>query len=170
MTSRVQAAVFLELLKFTICIFSDIEITKCSTTLTKCKCRSLLLTATVSPRNLNRFMLLNYNYKYLDPLRVFWLKICFLRRNRIHSCDVSEECIVWPNSMRPQTLRSISHTEKLKSYLTGLIPQSLQLQMEGTLSSLGWCHKSRECVKACACRSVCFCSQSDGNGSTGLLT
>jgi len=46
-----------------------------------------------------------------------------------------------------------------------LIPQSLQLRTQVTLTSLGWCHKSGECWKR-ACRSVCFCNQSGGGDSS----
>jgi hypothetical protein len=34
---------------------------------------------------------------------------------------------------------------------------------------LGWCHKSAECAKPCARRSVCFCSQSGGGASVVCL-
>jgi hypothetical protein len=54
--------------------------------------------------------------------------------------------------------------------ISGLIPQSLQLQAQATLASLSWCHKSGQCAKSCARRSVCFCSQSGGGASIGLLT
>ena len=39
--------------------------------------------------------------------------------------------------------------------LAGLIPQSLQLQAQVTLPSLTWRHKSGQCAKPCARRSVC---------------
>jgi hypothetical protein len=55
-------------------------------------------------------------------------------------------------------------------YIAGLIPLSLQLQAQVRVGSLGWCHKSGECAKSCARRSVCFCSQSSAGISTGLLT
>jgi len=51
----------------------------------------------------------------------------------------------------------------------GLIPQSLQRQAQVTLASLGWCHSTAECAKSCACRSVCFCSQSGGCACIHLL-
>ena len=54
--------------------------------------------------------------------------------------------------------------------ITGLIPQSLQVQALVRLASLGWCCKSGECAKSCARRSVCFCNDSAGGGSIGLLT
>jgi len=44
----------------------------------------------------------------------------------------------------------------------GVISQSPQLQAQITLVILDWCKKSSECGKSCACRSICFCSQSDG--------
>ena len=43
------------------------------------------------------------------------------------------------------------------------IPRSLQPQAQVSLERLGWCHKSVECAKSCARRSVCFCSQSVGS-------
>jgi hypothetical protein len=54
--------------------------------------------------------------------------------------------------------------------IPGLIPQSLQLQAQVTLASLGRCHKSGRCAKSCARRSLCFCSQSGGGAGIGLLT
>jgi len=36
--------------------------------------------------------------------------------------------------------------------IAGLIPQSLQLQGQVTLASLGGCHMSGECAKSCARR------------------
>jgi len=39
-----------------------------------------------------------------------------------------------------------------------------------TLESLGWCHKSGQCAKSCARRSLCSCSQSGGGAIIGLLT
>ena len=52
----------------------------------------------------------------------------------------------------------------------GLIPRSLQLQSQVTLASLGCCDNSGGCAKSCARRPVCFCSQSSGDVSIGLLT
>lgn len=56
--------------------------------------------------------------------------------------------------------RCIEGVDKAKYHLcsTGLIPQSLQLQAQVTLASLGWCHTSIECAKSCARISVYFCS------------
>jgi len=54
--------------------------------------------------------------------------------------------------------------------IAGLIPQSPQLQEQVRSESLSWCHKSGECAKSCAGRSTCFCSQSGGVASIGLLT
>ena len=54
--------------------------------------------------------------------------------------------------------------------ITGLIPQSLQLQTLVTLVSLGSCCKAGECAKSCARKSVCYCSQSAGDGSINLIT
>jgi len=88
---------------------------------------------------------------------------------KIRGCDVSEEYSVWHTSLCPQTLRSIDHTEKQKNYLRGLIPQSLQLQVQETLSSLGWCHKLGECVNSCTRRSVCSCTQSGGGASAAIM-
>jgi len=48
------------------------------------------------------------------------------------------------------------------SGIAGLIPQSLHLQAQVTLASLGWLHKSWECTKKIARRSVLLCSQSGG--------
>jgi hypothetical protein len=53
---------------------------------------------------------------------------------------------------------------------TRLIPKSLQHHAQAMLVSLGCCHKSGECAKSCARRSVCFCGQSGGGASIGLLT
>jgi hypothetical protein len=54
--------------------------------------------------------------------------------------------------------------------LAGLIPQILQLQAQLTLASLGRCHKSADCAKSCARRSVCFCNTGSGAASIGLFT
>jgi len=54
--------------------------------------------------------------------------------------------------------------------ITGLIPQSLQLQALVRLASLGRFCKLGECAKSCARRSVCFCNDGAGDGSNGLLT
>ena len=51
-----------------------------------------------------------------------------------------------------------------------LIPRSLQLQAHVNLASLGWRHKWGKCAKSYARRSVCFCSQSGGDASIGLIT
>ena len=51
-----------------------------------------------------------------------------------------------------------------------LIPQSLQLQTQVMLTSLGWCYKTGEFAKWCVLGSLCFCSQSCGSASIGLLT
>jgi len=51
-----------------------------------------------------------------------------------------------------------------------LIPRVLQLQLQVTLVSRDWCHNSGQCAKSCARRSVCFCSQSGGGATIGLLT
>jgi len=59
-------------------------------------------------------------------------------------------------------------TKRLK-YVAGLIPQSLQLQVQVT-GNLEWSYKSWECAKLCAHRSVCFCSQSGGGANIHLLT
>jgi hypothetical protein len=45
-----------------------------------------------------------------------------------------------------------------------------QLQAQVALASLGWCHESGVCVKACVHKSVCFCSQSSGSASIFLPT
>ena len=57
----------------------------------------------------------------------------------------------------------------LPAYIAGVIPRSLQLQAL-ILASLGSFHMSGQCAKSCARRSVCFCSQSGGGASIGLLT
>ena len=54
--------------------------------------------------------------------------------------------------------------------IAGVIPESIRLHAQLTLASLGRCHKSGECAKSCARRSVCLCSQSGGGASIGLLT
>jgi hypothetical protein len=54
--------------------------------------------------------------------------------------------------------------------IAGLIPQSLQLQAYVWLASLGWCHKSSECARSCARRSVCFCSLGGGVARIRLLS
>jgi len=51
-----------------------------------------------------------------------------------------------------------------------LIPQSLLPKTQATSASLVWCHKSGEDAKSFARRSACFCSQSGGGASVGLLT
>jgi hypothetical protein len=58
--------------------------------------------------------------------------------------------------------RSIGVHEAIAISIAVLIPQSLQLQTQVTLASLGWCCQSGQCAKSCARRSVCFCSQSGG--------
>jgi hypothetical protein len=55
------------------------------------------------------------------------------------------------------------------SLIAGLIPQSLQLQAQVTLASLGSYHKSVEYTKSCARTSVCFCNQSGDGTSIRLL-
>ena len=54
--------------------------------------------------------------------------------------------------------------------IAALIPQSPQLQAQVRSESLRWCHKSGECAKSCARRSVCLWSQGGGGASIGLLT
>jgi len=54
--------------------------------------------------------------------------------------------------------------------IAGLIPKGFQPQAQVKLANLDLCHKSGECAKSCARRSVCFCSQSVGGASIGLLT
>ena len=44
----------------------------------------------------------------------------------------------------------------LPAYIAGVIPRSLQIQAH-VLASLGSCHKSGQCAKSCARRSVCLC-------------
>ena len=148
MSPLVQAGVFLELLKCTIFIFSDVEIKKCSSTVTMCKCRSLLLTATISPLNLNRFMLLDYKYKYLAPVCIFRLKIRFSQKKDLESTTVTYLKNIAFNPtpcFHKPSARSIT-TEKLNNYITGLIPQILQLQAQGTLASLRLTSQVREVV------------------------
>jgi hypothetical protein len=72
-----------------------------------------------------------------------------------------------------QTFVAGASVGTLWSHSTGiaaLTPQSLRLQAQLMLASLGSCHKSGECAKSCARRSVCFCSQNGGGASIGLLT
>jgi len=52
----------------------------------------------------------------------------------------------------------------------GVIPQSLQLQVQVMLSSLKGYHISGECADLWAARSVCCCYQNVGGVSIGLLT
>jgi len=54
--------------------------------------------------------------------------------------------------------------------MAGLISQSLLPKTQATSANLAWCHKSGECAKSCARRSVCFCTQSGGGASIGLRT
>jgi len=61
-------------------------------------------------------------------------------------------------------------TIKPQAVIAGVIPQSLQPQTQVTLASLALCPELGVCAKSCARRSVCFCSQSDGGASIGLLT
>jgi hypothetical protein len=44
----------------------------------------------------------------------------------------------------------------LPTYIAGVIPRSLQLHAH-VLAILGSCHKSGQCAKSCARRSVCLC-------------
>jgi len=60
--------------------------------------------------------------------------------------------------------------ENFEACIAVLTPQSLQLQKQVKLMSLGWCHKSGQCAKSCARISVYFCSQSGGGAGIGLLT
>jgi hypothetical protein len=66
-------------------------------------------------------------------------------------------------------IHMIQHV-RMHQCIAGLIPCGFQLQALVTLASLGWCHISSECMKSCAHRSVCFCSQSGGGTSVRLLT
>ena len=61
------------------------------------------------------------------------------------------------------------HPELARRSTTGLISKSLQLQVQLKLASLGRCHKSVDCAKSCALKYVCYCSQSGGSASIGLL-
>jgi hypothetical protein len=79
-----------------------------------------------------------------------------------------------PYLLRRQSLRTSPHSSNLnktlKRCIPGLIPQSLQLQPQVTLASLGWGHRWGECAQSHARRSVCFCNQSGGGASIRLLT
>ena len=54
--------------------------------------------------------------------------------------------------------------------IAAVIPWSLQLQAWETVASFCWRHKSWECAKSSVRRSMCFCSQSGGGVSIGLIT
>jgi hypothetical protein len=68
-----------------------------------------------------------------------------------------------PVDLMPAAMTFRPVSTYLLDFITGSIPgviwQGLQLQGQVTLASLGWCHKSGECARLCARRSVCFCSQ-----------
>jgi hypothetical protein len=52
--------------------------------------------------------------------------------------------------------------------IAAVIPQSLQLQKQVTLASVGSFHNSREGAKSCVRKSACLCNQSGGSDSNQL--
>jgi hypothetical protein len=70
---------------------------------------------------------------------------------------VQIECTPWD-----QTVSQVCFIEPV---IAGLTQQSLQLQAQAKLTSLGWCNNSRGCAKACALRSECSSDQSGGGAS-----
>jgi hypothetical protein len=79
--------------------------------------------------------------------------------------DLNQIALLWQcfQCVRYQTA-SIQHT-----FIAGTITQSLQLQAQGMLASLGWCHKSRQCAELCARWSVWLCRYSSDYVETAVM-
>ena len=82
------------------------------------------------------------------------LKCCY-KKTPVFICDIQVAlCFLWVSQVI--LLLYPKSCVFYRICIAVVIPQRLQLQVQVTLSSLCWRHKSEECAKSCARRSVCF--------------